>query len=75
MSREPVDHTWSNWGKALFRVDSATDYAVVSAAGEIDMHTAAGLQEAILTAAQKRKVLQQLQAWRQQDGLGTLDGR
>jgi anti-sigma B factor antagonist len=48
MTRTPVDHTWSNWGKALFRVDTAETCVIVSAAGEIDMHTSAGLQEALL---------------------------
>ena len=50
MTREPVDHTWSNWGKALFRLDSAIDCAIVSAAGEIDMHTSTGLEEALAAA-------------------------
>jgi anti-sigma B factor antagonist len=50
MTREPTDHTWSNWGTALFRLDSTADCAVVSAAGEIDIHTAAGLQEALTSA-------------------------
>jgi anti-sigma B factor antagonist len=52
MTRESADHTWSDWGKAAFRLDTATGCVVVSAGGEIDLHTAAGLQQALHQAMQ-----------------------
>jgi anti-sigma B factor antagonist len=50
MRCQQQDHTWSNWGRALFRIDTATGCVLVSAGGEIDMDTSTGLQDA-LTAA------------------------
>jgi len=48
--RRPVDSGWDQWGKAGFRVDSAAGFVVVAAHGEIDIDTAAGLDQGVRAA-------------------------
>jgi anti-sigma B factor antagonist len=52
MTRASSDHSWSDWGKAFFRVDTMADCSVISVGGEVDMHTAAGLEQALQHAMQ-----------------------
>jgi anti-sigma B factor antagonist len=46
----PIDGGWDQWGKAAFRVGSAGGFVVVAAHGEVDLDTAAGLDQAVRTA-------------------------
>ncbi len=47
MTDRPHDHGGSTWDKAWFQVDPQHDCVVVTAGGEIDMHTATGLARAM----------------------------
>ena len=46
----PIGSGWEQWGKAGFRVDAGADFVVVAAHGEVDLDTAAGLDQAVRTA-------------------------
>jgi anti-sigma B factor antagonist len=57
LSRPTVNPSWNNWGSAFFRIDIATDWVIVSAGGEIDMHSSAGLEKALTAAFQSSSVI------------------
>jgi anti-sigma B factor antagonist len=50
IGRRPIDSGWDQLGKAGFRVDSAGGFVVVAARGEVDLETAAGLDQSVRTA-------------------------
>jgi len=45
--QQPDDLGGSDWDRAWFRVDERADCVVVSAGGEVDMHTSSGLARAL----------------------------
>jgi anti-sigma B factor antagonist len=47
MTHQPDDRGGSDWDRAWFRVDERAACAVVSAGGEVDMHTSSGLARAL----------------------------
>jgi anti-sigma B factor antagonist len=47
MTHQPHAGGGSDWDRAWFRVDARVDSVVVSAGGEVDMHTSSGLARAL----------------------------
>jgi anti-sigma B factor antagonist len=50
MTHRPNEHGVADWGLGWFRVDTRAGCAVVSAGGEIDLHSAVGLHRAVQAA-------------------------
>jgi anti-sigma B factor antagonist len=50
MTHRPNEHGVADWGMGWFRVDAMAGCAVVSTGGEIDLHSAVGLDRAVKAA-------------------------